>query len=114
METGKSAEKSQKGEKAKDSEDILMDMKIVVNNKDISENIQADVADMCLSFKDFKNPADHAKLAAKIKKSLDSKYTKGWNVIVGESFTGSCSIAKNHFLEISIANIRVLVFKSNA
>lgn len=103
-----------KEEKKDEEEDLLKEMKIVVNSKDISEDVQAEVADICLSVKNIKDPLEHGKLSKKIKERLDKKFDKGWNVIIGEKFTGSCSIAKKNFLEISISDVRILVFKSSA
>ncbi|KAI5159288.1 dynein light chain LC8-type [Nematocida ausubeli] len=100
------------GSKSEDGEKGILDnMKLTVIHKDIQEDVQAFVADACLSYKEIV-PEVYGKLAKGLKDSLDSKFKPGWNVIVGENYTGSCSVAKNHFLEISICNIRVLVFKS--
>ncbi|KAI5190841.1 dynein light chain LC8-type [Nematocida minor] len=113
----KSKEKSKEEKKnmpEKKEEDLFAEKKITVNKKEIPENIQAEVADMCLNAEDIKNPEKYADIATKLKKKLDKKFGDGWNVIIGDNFSGSCSVAKNNFLEISIANVRVLVFKSSA
>ncbi|KAH9385919.1 dynein light chain LC8-type [Nematocida major] len=110
----KDARPQEKSAPPKEEDDILNEKTITVKNKEIPESVQAMVADICLSIADIRSPAEHRKLAKKIKEALDKKYEKGWNVIIGESFTGSCSIAKNNFLEMRMANVDILVFKSSA
>jgi len=90
-------------------EDVLTKKKIEVITKEISEDIQAEVADICMSADDI---TDTKKYSKKIKTVLDAKYGKGWNVIMGEDFAGNCSIAENSLLQIKISGILVLIFKS--
>jgi hypothetical protein len=92
-----------------EKEDVLNKLKIEVLTKDIPEDVQAEVADICMGADDI---AQTKKYAKKIKDALDKKYGEGWNVIMGEDFAGSCSVAENSLLQIKISGILVLVFKS--
>lgn len=109
------AEKQEnKKKKAEKEDDLFAKKKIHVDRKEISEDVQAEVADICLAIQNINNPEKYGDVAMQIKKSLDKKFEGGWNVIIGDNFAGSCSIAKNNLLEISISNVRILVFKSRA
>ncbi|KAI5186015.1 dynein light chain LC8-type [Nematocida homosporus] len=93
-----------------EKEDVLSDKKIEVITKDIPEDVQSEVADICMNADDLTNVKKYSK---KIKDLLDRKFGSGWNVIMGESFSGSCSVAEKSFLQIKISNIMILVFKSS-
>lgn len=89
---------------------ILADRKIEVIGKDVPEDVRSAVADLCVEIKDLK---EFKKNAKKIRDMLERKFDKGWNVIVGESFSGNCTIAEGHYLEICIGDVFILVFKSS-
>ncbi|OAG29058.1 dynein light chain 4, axonemal [Nematocida displodere] len=89
--------------------DELQDKKIEVLIKDVPEDVQTEVADICMA---APNIGDYRKYSKLIRDTLDSKFGKGWNVIMGESFAGSCSVAKNGILQIRITGTLILVFKS--
>lgn len=95
-------------EKEKET-DVLSEKKLEFITKDISEDIQAEVADICTRGSNLKDPK---KCAASIKDTLDRKYGGGWNVIVGEDFTGSCCVAEHSLLQMKVSGILILVFKS--
>jgi len=92
-----------------EKEDVLSKKKIEVLTKNISEDIQADVADICMGADDITNVKKYTKM---IKGALDKKYGAGWNVIMGEDFSGSCTVAENSLLQLRISGILILVFKS--
>ncbi|KAI5171183.1 dynein axonemal light chain 4 [Nematocida sp. LUAm3] len=96
-------------EKAQEKRDILQEKKIEVIAKDINEEIRVEVADLCLSAKDITDVKNESR---RIKDSLDKKFDGGWNVIMGESFSGSCTVADQCFLQLKISGILILVFKS--
>ncbi|KAI5189040.1 dynein light chain LC8-type [Nematocida sp. AWRm77] len=96
-------------EEEKTEKDILSEKKLEILTKDISEDIRAEVADICMKESNMK---DIKKCAKKIKDTLDTNYGAGWNVIMGEDFTGCCSIVDHSFLELKVSGILILVFKS--
>lgn len=110
----KEVKKEEKGKKGEKEDDLFTKKKIHVDRKEIPEDVQSMVADICLGIGDIDNPEKYLDVAVKIKGQLDKKFQAGWNVIIGSNFVGACSIAKNNLLEITISEVRILVFKSSA
>ncbi|KAI5179794.1 dynein axonemal light chain 4 [Nematocida sp. AWRm80] len=94
----------------KPEEDLLSQKEIEILVAQMPEEIQSEIADICIQADDLSHAKKYSKI---IKDKLDKKHGKGWNVIIGDSFAGSCSVAKGTLLQMKIAGVLILVFKSS-
>lgn len=91
--------------------DPMAEKRVAIIKKDVPDDVQAEIIDMCMAAKDLQDTRKHS---SKIKEALDRKFGGEWNVIMGESFAGQCAVAPGAFFQAKIADTIILVFKSSA
>lgn len=92
-------------------EDVMDNRKVVVVSKDVPEEVQSLVTDLCIGVDNLDDVITNSKT---VKDKLDKQFNGEWNVIMGRNFAGCCSIAKGFFLQMKIGSMLILVFKSAA
>ncbi|CAL8094413.1 unnamed protein product [Calicophoron daubneyi] len=86
------------------------DQKAVIKNADMSEEMQKDALDCCVSaLQKFTVEKD---VAAYIKKEFDKKYNPTWHCIVGRNFGSYVTHETKNFIYLYVGQVAVLLFKS--
>ncbi|XP_054827884.1 dynein light chain 1, cytoplasmic-like [Eublepharis macularius] len=88
----------------------VSDRKAVINNADMSEEMQQDSVERAAQALEKYNIEKD--IAAHIKKEFDKKYNPTWHRIVARNF-GSCVTQGNkHFIYVYLGQVAILLFKS--
>ena len=86
------------------------DRKAVIENADISEDMQQDAIDISTqALEKFNIEKD---IAAFIKKEFDKKYNPTWHCIVGRNFGSYVTHETKHFIYFYLGQVAILLFKS--
>ena len=86
------------------------DLKPVIKNVDMSEEMSADAIDTATNaLTKFQLEKD---MAAFIKREFDKKYGPTWHCIVGRHFGSYVTHETKHFIYYYIGNMAILLFKS--
>lgn len=87
--------------------------------KDIEFKFKKEPADVVLKeaiMEIYKKHAENKptlpQLAEKIKKDLDSKFSKGWIVFAGTNMVGACSYIEGTLADVEVDNISFVLFQT--
>ncbi|CAD8131112.1 unnamed protein product [Paramecium sonneborni] len=86
------------------------DLKVVVKNADMSEEMQLDAID-CVK-QALKKIDIEKDLPAFITKEFDKKYNPTWHCFVGRNFDSQITTETKHFIYFYVGNAAILLFKS--
>ncbi|ELA41833.1 uncharacterized protein VICG_01185 [Vittaforma corneae ATCC 50505] len=87
--------------------------------KDIEFKFKSEPADMSLKEaimeiykRHIKDEPTLPQLAEKMKKELDSKFSKGWVVFVGKHMVGACSYIEHTLVDFEVDGVSFVLFQT--
>eukprot|EP00300_Choanocystis_sp_HF-7_P033215 c45514_g1_i1.p2 GENE.c45514_g1_i1~~c45514_g1_i1.p2 ORF type:complete len:104 (+),score=27.02 c45514_g1_i1:42-314(+) len=86
------------------------EMKAVIKNADMSEEMQQEVVDVATTAMERFNVEKD--IAMHIKKEFDKKYNPTWHCIVGRNFGSYVTHETKHFVYFYLGQLAILLFKS--
>ncbi|KAF8571434.1 hypothetical protein P879_02505 [Paragonimus westermani] len=88
----------------------MTDRKVVVKNADMSEDMQQDAAECCVTA--LEKYTIEKDVAAYIKKEFDKLHNPTWHCVVGRNFGSYVTHETKHFIYLYVGQVAVLLFKS--
>ena len=93
----------------------LIDTARVLWPADLSDDLLSFIISTSLSaIREFNPEREGAKVAERIKKSLDSQHGPHWHVILGTSFGSHAVHEKNRFTYFYLGNFAFLIYKAGS